>query len=87
MQMEGSSVELAPTKEVYMRDIRANLAPIAVPMRTIYESFTPENTHLMREYMLHIMIKNVRRMRKHRLISESVFEKFSLLPDLGPPKN
>ena len=44
----------------------------------IYEAYSPENTHMMREYMLHVMLKNVERMRKHKLITEAVYRKFWL---------
>jgi hypothetical protein len=56
-----------------------------IPMRTIYESYTPENTHLMREYMLHVVIRSVRHMKKHKLITEAIFQKFELLDTLQPP--
>ena len=42
----------------------------------------------MREYMLYVILKNVRRMRKHKLITESIYNKFKLLEDqIEPPKN
>ena len=34
----------------------------------IYQSYTPGDTHMMREYMLHVILKNVKRMLKHKLI-------------------
>ena len=49
--------------------------------RTIFESYTPDNTHLMREYMLHVIIQNIRRMHKHKTISNSTFNKFRLMND------
>ena len=45
---------------------------------TIYESYTPDNTHLMREYMLHIILKNVNRMHKTQTITEDVYKRFHL---------
>ena len=33
----------------------------------------------MREYMLYAINKNIRRMRKHRIITESIYEKFEVL--------
>ena len=33
----------------------------------------------MREYMLHVILKNVERMRKHKIITEAVFAKFNLV--------
>ena len=57
-----------------------------VQYRIVFESYTPENTHLMREYMLHVILKHVRYMLKHKLISKSTYKKFHLLPSLEPPK-
>lgn len=70
-----------------IRDFRSssNYQPMA-NYRTIYESYTPENTHLMREYMLHVIIRQVRYMLKHRLISKVTHKKFHLLPSMEPPK-
>jgi hypothetical protein len=82
--------EVSPSfKESYLRDIRPsiNQGLSLVPMRTIYESYTPENTHLMREYMLYVIIRNVRRMRKHKLITDAVFWKFNLLETLKSPEH
>ena len=56
-------------------------------MKKIYQSYTPENTHLMREYMLYVILRNIRYMRKHKLISEETFEKFKLLESLEPPEH
>ena len=56
-------------------------------MKKIYQSYTPENTHLMREYMLHVILRNIRYMRKHKLISEDTFERFKLLDSLEPPEH
>ena len=58
-----------------------------VIMKRIYQSYTAENTHLMREYMLHIILRNVRYMRKHKLITEDTFERFKLLDSLDPPEH
>ena len=44
----------------------------------IYESYTPENTHFMREYMLHVILRNVERMHKHKIITEAVYQNFHL---------
>lgn len=33
----------------------------------------------MREYMLYVINKNIRRMRKHRIITESIYERFEVL--------
>jgi len=44
----------------------------------IYESFSPDNSHQMREYMLHVVTKNIKRMRKHKLISDEVSRMFKL---------
>ena len=54
-----------------------------VIMQTIYESFTPENTHQMRDQMLYTILKSIRRMLKHKLISQSVYDKFKL--SIGQP--
>ena len=53
-----------------------------VTMKTLFESYYAENTHLMREYMLYVINRNIHRMRKNCLISESVFEKFETLDSL-----
>ena len=53
-----------------------------VTMKTLFESYYAENTHLMREYMLYVINRNIHRMRKNCLISKSVFEKFETLDSL-----
>ena len=81
---------VAPKEHVY-RDIRPLISlpdPPPVPQcmlpKVIYESFTPENTHQMREYMLEITLKNIKRMRKHKLMSEESYQKFGINPDELP---
>ena len=41
----------------------------------------------MREYMLHVILRNIRYMRKHKLITEDTFERFKLLESLEPPEH
>ena len=75
-------------KEFYLRDVRPTMNHAnMIMMRTLYESYTPENTHLMREYMLYVVIKNVRHMKKHKLITNAIFQKFELLDTLQPPSH
>ena len=62
-----------------------NFQPM-IAYKTIYESYTPENTHFMREYMLHVVIRRIRYMFKHKLISKATHKKFHLLPGVDPPK-
>ena len=54
-------------------------------MRTLYESYNPENTHAMREYMLYVINRHIKRMHKHNLISETVFKRFDTLDSLQEP--
>ena len=51
----------------------------------LYRSYSPANTHEMREYMLTVITKNVRRMLKHKLITEKTYKKFNLVEDLKKP--
>ena len=37
--------------------------------------------------MLHVILRNIRYMRKHKLISEDTFERFQLLDSLEPPEH
>ena len=50
----------------------------------VYESYTAENSHLLREYMLYVIIKHVRWMRKYGIITQSVFNEFQLTSELSP---
>ena len=81
---------VAPKEHIY-RDIRHTITlpdPPPVPQcmlpKLIYEAFTPENTHQMREYMLEIILRNIKRMRKHKLMSEESYQKFRIDPDALP---
>ena len=48
---------------------------------TIYEAYMPENTLLLREYMLYVIVKNVRHMLRHKLISQNTYVQFGLGDD------
>lgn len=62
-----------------IRDYRQGIVdPFILPV-TIYESFNAADTHELREYMLFCINKNIRRMRKHRVISEAIYERFEVL--------
>ena len=43
-------------------------------VNTIYEQYTPLQSHEMREYMLYMVTKNVRYMKKHQLINDHVYD-------------
>ena len=70
--------EAVLVRESVYRDIRPTMKPLVL-WKTIFEAYTPTDSHMMREYMLYVVLKNVRRMRKHKLITESIYDKFKLL--------
>ena len=53
----------------------------------IYESYTPKNAHLMREYMLLVIRQNIKRMLEWKTISKDIYEKFKLFDDMEKPEN
>lgn len=64
------------------RDVRPTIAvqygnPY-VMTKVIYESYAPENTHQMREYILNVTLRNVKRMLKHGLMTPAAYERFKL---------